>query len=89
MQSDYPFVIREYAEAHTLTLVLCRPDGARKRSVRALRKSPMIYKLARMALRFLRSLRETKKPCNLCNLLTFCYQQDYTDYTVFLMAVKW
>ena len=40
MQSDYPFVMREYAEAHTLTLVLCRPDGERKRSVRVLRKSP-------------------------------------------------
>ena len=28
---------REYAEAHTLTLVLYRPDGERKRSVRVLR----------------------------------------------------
>ena len=43
MQSDYPFVIREYAEAHTQTLVLCRPDGARKRSVRVLRNSLFIH----------------------------------------------
>ena len=52
LRSDYPFIIREYAEAHTLTLVLYRPDGERKRSVRVLRKSRIIYKLARMVSAF-------------------------------------
>ena len=45
-------ILREYAEAHTLTLVLYRPDGERKRSVRVLRKSPLIHKAFRMVSAF-------------------------------------
>ena len=41
----------EYAEAHTLTLVLYPPDGKRKRSVRALRKSLMYIRYSAWFLR--------------------------------------
>ena len=43
--------IRGIRRAHTLTLVLCRPDGKRKRSVRALRKSLMYIRYSAWFLR--------------------------------------
>ena len=81
---------REYAEAYIASLVCCRPEGERKRSVRVVCVIQFyLLRYSAWPLRFPRSLREKKICIHVSRVSTriFYYQHDYTDYTVPFLVI--
>ena len=81
---------REYAEAYIASLVCCRPEGERKRSVRVVCVISVYVLGAPHGLCVFRVVCVRKKLClhvSRVSARIFYYQHDYTDCTVPFLVI--